>query len=72
MICVTAYAVYLTKQVEHAADSAYEELEGRQVSAKREESVEPVHDNVSILFVGVDDSDNRGQGQTIHVLMHSF
>ena len=62
VICVTAYAVYLTKQVEHAADSAHEELEGREVSTLREEKVEPVHDNVSILFVGVDDSDNRGQG----------
>ncbi|MFB2517384.1 LCP family protein [Lysinibacillus sp. OTC-L20] len=62
VICVTAYAVYLTKQVEHAADSAYEELEGREVSTQRVEKVEPVQDNVSILFVGVDDSDNRGQG----------
>ncbi|AMO34994.1 LCP family protein [Lysinibacillus sp. fkY74-1] len=62
VICVTAYGVYLTKQVEHAANSAHEVLEGREVSKLREEKVEPVHDNVSILFVGVDDSDNRGQG----------
>ena len=61
-ICVTAYGVYLTKQVEHAADSAHEKLDGREVSALRESKVEPIHDNVSILFVGVDDSDNRGQG----------
>ncbi|MFE3576840.1 LCP family protein [Lysinibacillus sp. NPDC059133] len=61
-ICVTAYGVYLTKQVKHAADSAHEKLEGREVSALRDSKVEPIHDNVSILFVGVDDSDNRGQG----------
>ncbi|MEQ6356866.1 LCP family protein [Lysinibacillus sp. M3] len=61
-ICVTAYGVYLTKQVKHAADSAHEKLEGREVSALRESKVEPIKDNVSILFVGVDDSDNRGQG----------
>ncbi|MGE7690606.1 LCP family protein [Lysinibacillus sp. NPDC097214] len=61
-ICVTAYGVYLTKQVKHAADSAHENLDGREVSALRESKVEPIHDNVSILFVGVDDSDNRGQG----------
>lgn len=61
-ICVTAYGVYLTKQVKHAADSAYENLDGREVSALRESKVEPIKDNVSILFVGVDDSDNRGQG----------
>ncbi|MGE7110325.1 LCP family protein [Lysinibacillus sp. NPDC047702] len=62
LICVSAYGVYITKQAEHAANSAHEELEGRQVSVMREEKVEPVHDNVSILFVGVDDSENRGQG----------
>ncbi|MEB2298520.1 LCP family protein [Lysinibacillus xylanilyticus] len=61
-ICVTAYGVYLTKQVKHAADSAHENLDGREVSALRESKVEPIKDNVSILFVGVDDSDNRGQG----------
>lgn len=61
-ICATAYGVYLAKQVEHAADSAHEKLDGREVSALRETKVEPIHDNVSILFVGVDDSDNRGQG----------
>ncbi|MGE7949215.1 LCP family protein [Lysinibacillus sp. NPDC093688] len=61
-ICVTAYGVYLTKQVKHAADSAHENLDGREVSALRDSKVEPIKDNVSILFVGVDDSDNRGQG----------
>ncbi|MGE7672147.1 LCP family protein [Lysinibacillus sp. NPDC094403] len=62
LICATAYGVYITKQVKHAADSAHEELKGRDISALRDEKVEPVHDNVSILFVGVDDSENRGQG----------
>lgn len=62
LICVSAYGVYITKQAEHAANSAHEVLEGREVSTLREEKVEPVHDNVSILFVGVDDSENRGQG----------
>ncbi|KOS60753.1 LCP family protein [Lysinibacillus agricola] len=61
-ICVTAYGVYLTKQVEHAANSAHEELEGRDISTLRDNKVEPIKDNVSILFVGVDDSDDRGQG----------
>ncbi|MFJ7732343.1 LCP family protein [Lysinibacillus sp. NPDC097231] len=61
-ICVTAYAVYLSKQAEHAVNSAHEDLEGREISTLREEKVEPVHDNVSILFVGIDDGDKRGQG----------
>ena len=62
LICVTAYFVYLTKKAEHAVNSAYEVVENREVSEKREVKVEPVKDNVSILFVGVDDSEARGQG----------
>ena len=62
LICVTAYFVYLTKKAEYAVNSAYEVVENREVSEKREVKVEPVKDNVSILFVGVDDSEARGQG----------
>ncbi|MBM7664850.1 LCP family protein required for cell wall assembly [Solibacillus kalamii] len=61
-ICATAYGVYLTKQAEHAADSAYEVIEDRKMSDQREVKVEPAQDNVSILILGVDDSDKRGQG----------
>ncbi|KOS66650.1 transcriptional regulator [Lysinibacillus contaminans] len=62
LICATAYGVYITKQAEYAAKEAHEVLEGREVSTLRDEKVKPVNDNVSILFVGVDDSENRGQG----------
>ena len=62
LICVTAYGVYLTKKAEHAANSAYEVVENREGSKKREVKVEPIKDNVSILFVGVDDSETREQG----------
>ncbi|MEG0258840.1 MAG: LCP family protein [Lysinibacillus sp.] len=61
VICVTAYGVVLTKQAEHAANQAHEEL-GRDVSSLRDEKVKPITDNVSVLFVGVDDSEGRGQG----------
>ena len=62
LICVTAYVVYLTKKAEYAVNSAYEVVENREVSERREVKVEPVKDNISILFVGVDDSETRGQG----------
>ena len=62
LICVSAYFVYLTKQAEYAVNSAYEVVENREVSEKREVKVEPVKDNISILFVGIDDSETRGQG----------
>lgn len=60
LICATAYGVYLTKQAEHAANEAHEVLAGRDVPTQRVEKA--ALDNVSILFVGVDDSENRGQG----------
>lgn len=62
LICATAYGVYITKQAEYAANGSLEVLEGRDFSSRREEKVEPITDNVSILFVGVDDSEDRGQG----------
>lgn len=62
LICATAYGVYITKQAEYAANEAHEVLEGRDISSRREDKVEPITDNVSILFVGVDDSENREQG----------
>lgn len=61
-ICATAYGVYLTKQAKHAADKAYEELGNREQSDQREAKVEPKQDNVSILILGVDDSETRHQG----------
>ncbi|RKQ14573.1 LCP family protein [Ureibacillus endophyticus] len=62
LICVTAYGVYITKKAEFAVKDSYEVIEDRPVSEKREAKVEPIQDNVSILFVGVDDSEKRGQG----------
>src|SRR6185437_5621524 len=40
----------------------YEEVPDRPKSEIREAKVEPKNDNVSILFIGVDDSDARHQG----------
>lgn len=62
VICATTYAVYLTKKAEQAANNAYEKIENREISDKRETKVEPLNDNISVLFIGVDDSETRGQG----------
>ena len=62
LICATAYGVYITKQAEYAANEAFEALEGRNTPNSSDEKAKPVNENVSILFVGVDDSENRGQG----------
>lgn len=62
LICVTAYGVYLTKKVEHAADQAYEPIDNRKPPEQVEAQIEPASDNVSVLFLGVDDSEKRDQG----------
>ncbi|WP_431029163.1 LCP family protein [Lysinibacillus sp. LZ02] len=62
LICVTTYGVYLSKKAEHAVNKAYEVVENREVSDKREVKAEPVQDNISVLFIGIDDSETRGQG----------
>lgn len=61
LICASAYGVYLTKKAEYAANKSYEELD-RPTSPKRDVKAEAKKDNVSILFIGVDDSEKRGQG----------
>lgn len=51
-----SYTLHLYKKAQTAADNAYHARDG---SALREEQIEPYKDNVSILFIGVDDSESR-------------
>ncbi|MGI2327471.1 LCP family protein [Planococcus sp. YIM B11945] len=64
LICGSAYGIYLIKKAENAADGAFESLKDREMSELREEKVEPLHDDISILFIGVDNSEQRGQSDT--------
>ncbi|WP_213422276.1 LCP family protein [Bhargavaea massiliensis] len=50
------YTFYLYKKAQNAANNAYHARDG---SSLREEQIEPYKDNVSILFIGVDDSESR-------------
>ncbi len=61
-LSVVAYAVYLQVKVSDAATLAYEEVEDRDKSTLRDEAVKPIKDNVSVLFIGVDESEMRKQG----------
>lgn len=63
-LCIVAYGVILQMKVNDAANLAYEELEDRTKSNLRDEAVEPFKDNVSILFIGVDESEMRNQGDS--------
>lgn len=62
LISGTAYGFYLVKKAEVAAGKSYKAIENREGSDLRKNPVEPVEDNVSILFIGVDDSETRNQG----------
>ncbi|QBP41759.1 LCP family protein [Paenisporosarcina antarctica] len=61
LICITAYGIFLVKKAESAADRSLESI-NRDKSSLRDEKVEPLEDNISILFIGVDDSSTRNQG----------
>lgn len=65
LIVVVAYGVSLQKKLVDASDKAYEAVENRPISDLREAAVEPVQDNVSVLFLGVDESEKRaGDGNS--------
>lgn len=63
LISLSTYAAYLTKKAESAAENAFQVVE-RVKPPLRDEKVEPINDNISVLFVGIDDSEQRGQGDT--------
>lgn len=56
IICTATYFVYLAKKTEQAMDKSYEVLDSTRTAKNT------ITENVSILFVGVDDSEKRGQG----------
>ncbi|MBF4501333.1 LCP family protein [Savagea sp. SN6] len=62
---VVLYFANLYHKAQIAADTAFEAIEDRPSSAiSREEKVQPAKDNVSILLLGIDDSEARQQGES--------
>ncbi|GGD10734.1 LCP family glycopolymer transferase [Pontibacillus salipaludis] len=55
----SGYGAYLTDKAKNATNSAQLELKRGDMSAKRDEMVDPYQDNISILLLGVDDSEKR-------------
>ncbi|QHE53607.1 LCP family protein [Pontibacillus sp. HMF3514] len=53
------YGMYLTNKAKTVTDQAQQELNRGDKSTKRDEVVDPNYDNISILFLGIDDSDVR-------------
>ncbi|WP_052345747.1 LCP family protein [Paucisalibacillus sp. EB02] len=65
VFAITIYGVYLYSKAEAVVQDSYEEIErgtseNNAASNLREEAVNPIEDNVSILIIGVDDSAKRG------------
>ncbi|MDW0110777.1 LCP family protein [Sporosarcina aquimarina] len=64
-LAVATYGVSLHKKAELAADRAYEPIQDRTPhSTANENKVQPATDNVSVLLIGVDDSEERQQGDS--------
>lgn len=57
-IIVTAYALNLFGRAQRAVNDAYED-DGRERSELREFDVDPADNHVSVLFIGIDESDHR-------------
>lgn len=65
LLAIAAYGLSLRNQAEQAVDRAYEAVPATQKSEIRGEAkVEPSKDNVSILLIGVDDSEARMEGNS--------
>ncbi|WP_456273221.1 LCP family protein [Bacillus sp. AK031] len=64
-LSAAGYGAYLYKKAENAVNDSYNDLDGREKSDKRQQEVNPEDDNVSILFIGVDESDSRNFGEAV-------
>jgi polyisoprenyl-teichoic acid--peptidoglycan teichoic acid transferase len=61
---VAGYGALLYKKAETVFNDSFNNIEGREKSDLRDKQVDPNIDNVSILFIGVDESDTRNYGSS--------
>src|SRR3954454_1941236 len=59
-ISAIGYSTFLYSKAQTAMNDSYDPID--RTSSKREAIVNPHIDNVSVLFIGVDDSEERGYG----------
>ena len=75
LLTATAYASILLKKAESVALGSFEEVQGREQSPNRDDKPDPKSDNISILFMGVDDSESRdynGATRTDALILATF
>ncbi|PLR78275.1 transcriptional regulator [Bacillus sp. V3-13] len=63
VLSMVGYGAYLFTKAADVADNSKQELKRGEQSEKRTAAVNPKHDNISILFMGVDDSKSRDLGE---------
>ena len=56
-----SYCFHLYNKAHAVANGAYSELDRGDKSAKRDKAVKPLTDNISVLIMGVDESDTRAK-----------
>lgn len=61
---IAGYGAVLYKKAETVFNDSFQKIEGREKSDLRTEKVDPNIDNVSILFIGVDESNTRKFGKS--------
>ncbi|MBM7703969.1 LCP family protein [Metabacillus iocasae] len=63
-LSATAYGSYLFAKAKSVVSSSFEEVENRNASPMRDRKIDPKKDNISVLFMGIDDNDNRNYGDS--------
>src|SRR5690606_40334595 len=63
---------YILIKLSDVSSNTQQELERGETSEKRDESVSPGKDNISMLFLGVDDRDGDLAGRTDAMLLATF
>ncbi|MDQ0244779.1 LCP family protein required for cell wall assembly [Bacillus fengqiuensis] len=58
-LSATAYGSYLFAKAKSVVTDSFEEVGDRDTSPMREEKIDPKKDNISVLFIGIDESEMR-------------
>ncbi|WP_099159470.1 LCP family protein [Virgibacillus ndiopensis] len=76
ILTIASYGIHLYTKAQSTVEDSYTDV-GREneTSELREEAVDPVEDNVSVLIIGVDDSEKRdynGHGRSDTLILATF
>lgn len=65
LAAITSYGIHIYTKAENTVEGSYEDIDREdKTSDLRDEEVNPIEDNVSVLIIGVDDSEKRDYEKT--------